>query len=613
MKSLYILLLSAFAAAISISSCKKSNVLPDTPCHSASIAELVECGGLPETESPLVVSRDTTVTDFNFSSNWICEEIEVDAAGAVGEYRTFDPNSDVVWPGNLLQGKSLDKATPDAIKVKRAGGRFTINLVNGSQFTNQTVDEVNQGNVIAAINRIIEENNGVLAANFNYTERQVRSKEELALNLGVKVNTLTTDFSSKLSFSSDRQYNRFLVDFVQQYYTISYETPTSYDEVFAPSVKPEDLMPFIGENNPPVFIKSVTYGRRFYLLIESTASASEMRASIRASYDAGLTSGQISGGSRYVNELSDVQIKVFAMGGDASLAAAAFRGDLGALHEFLTEGGAIETGAPLSYKMNALAPPYQTVGVNVASRFTVPNCHPAYNMKPPAFIHAWHGVFGAEGIGAACAIDPDQSNVLLFSKDGERYAQIVNGAVQNIYGLEEQEGRLAGCPFDAVSAAQIFNETIFVFDREGKNYATLNTNGAWSPVFPLSVWGADGQHPFLNPSAGEAGVVGAALFYTGGRSIHFNSLGTKWAVYNPTVGGGTFGPVSSLEDWGGNVFFIPFPSVGAALQVRTNEQIFDGLTGYQYYQILFNKDGTRFAIYHGQKGFTDVYDLVVPD
>jgi thiol-activated cytolysin len=68
----------------------------------------------------------------------------------------------------------------------------------------------------------------------------------MALVIGVNVSTLTSDVRARLSFRSDRQYNRFLVVFNQRYYTMSYDLPTSLDELFAHGVSPADRMPYVG-------------------------------------------------------------------------------------------------------------------------------------------------------------------------------------------------------------------------------------------------------------------------------------------------------------------------------------------------------------------------------
>jgi hypothetical protein len=85
------------------------------------------------------------------------------------------------------------------------------------------------------------------------------------------------------------------------------------------------------------------------LLIESTSSVTEMKASIRASYDAAVASVDLSAGVKYVKDLENVNIKVFALGGDQSMATAMFNGDFDALQDFLTQGADIRTGVPLSY------------------------------------------------------------------------------------------------------------------------------------------------------------------------------------------------------------------------------------------------------------------------
>jgi len=44
----------------------------------------------------------------------------------------FNPNASVIYPGSLLQGKSLKQATPDVIAVERAGGTVSYDLNNGN-------------------------------------------------------------------------------------------------------------------------------------------------------------------------------------------------------------------------------------------------------------------------------------------------------------------------------------------------------------------------------------------------------------------------------------------------------------------------------------------------
>ena len=289
------------------------------------------------------------------------------------DYATFDPNAEVIFPGNLLQGNSLGGATPNPVVVERANGTITINLVNGSQAVSQDVDQVRYSTVIQAMNDIIADNNGVLPAAFTYQSSHVQSREQMALKMGVNVSTLTSDVNARLSLSSDTSTSSFLVELNQRYYTMSFDMPTSLNRLFADSVTPADLARYVADDNPATYISSVTYGRRFYLLIESTETVTDMQASISASYNAALAGGSGHLEGRDFSSLSNVNVKVFALGGDHQLALASFNGDVDAVAEFLTQGGNIDTGVPLSYVVRNVKD-NSTVAIKVATEYDVRNC-----------------------------------------------------------------------------------------------------------------------------------------------------------------------------------------------------------------------------------------------
>jgi hypothetical protein len=320
------------------------------------------------------VTEGTSLED-RVDGTWSCTSRRVSAEGYPDDYATFNPNAEVIYPGAMLQGATLVDATPEPVVVARAGGTVVINLVNGSSGVYEHVDEVKQSTVVQAINDILAANTGIGAARFTFTSSEVQSREQLALTLGVNVSTLSTDFSSSLAFSQDKSYNRFLVKFTQSYYTVSFDLPLSLSDLFAPSVTAADLARYAGPGNPPTYISSVTYGRTFFLLIESTASVDQMRASIKASYDAAVVDGSISASATYVKDLASVNVKVFALGGDQSLAAANFNGKLSALGQFLTEGADIRTGVPLSYVVRNVLD-NTIVNVKVATDYDIKTCVP---------------------------------------------------------------------------------------------------------------------------------------------------------------------------------------------------------------------------------------------
>lgn len=349
---------------------------PDGPKTSAAdFQEAIDEGGTYEVVVPSE-SSEVVATDDEYNpddqSIWRCTTERRSVVDAPEDYATFNPNAEVIYPGSLLQGSTLADATPEPIVVDRAGGTISIDIINGSSDVSREVDEVKRSTIAQASNDIIQANVGVVPAAFTYRSENIQSSQQMALAMGVNFSTLTTAVRANLSFSSEQEYNRFLVVFNQRFYTMSYDLPTSLDKLFASSVTPEELAPYVNDGNPATYISSVTYGRRFYLMIESTSSITEMSASIQGSYDAALTSGGGSFSGTYVTELNNVKVKIFALGGNANSATAAFNGNLDGLRDYLTDSD-IRTGVPLSYVVRNVSD-NTIVNVKVATDYDLKTC-----------------------------------------------------------------------------------------------------------------------------------------------------------------------------------------------------------------------------------------------
>ncbi|MEM9856389.1 MAG: thiol-activated cytolysin family protein [Bacteroidota bacterium] len=308
---------------------------------------------------------------------WKCTTKTYDLVDGNESFPLFNPNANVIYPGSLIQGKSLDKATPDVIVVKRAPGTISYDLVNANASPSFTVSpELTKSGVAEGMNNIIANSPDALPANFSLTIEEVQSTQELAFKMGVDVNTRFTEVQSDLSFSQDRSYTRFLVKLNQSYYTMSFDLPTSTDELFAPEVTPQDLARYVGSGNPAAYISDVTYGRIFYMLIESTDNSTKVEAAIRGSFN-GLTKVEASAQASQMKGLSNLTIKVKAYGGDASgsigLAGVT---DIEALVNRLNQTSDIKNGLPISYVVRS-ALDNQIVNVKLATSYDVKTCVPA--------------------------------------------------------------------------------------------------------------------------------------------------------------------------------------------------------------------------------------------
>jgi len=339
-------------------------------------------GDLPEPAEHSIITDSITSTELRGNENWSCVTRTYDVSRAPEEFPLFDPNSELIFPGNLLQGRSLSQATPEPIPVRRGGGTIVVTLNNGaSTGVSRTVDVVSLGSIYDAANSIISENPGNLPARFNFATERVESNNQLAVatnasweaySLWKMKGGLSVDVTSR------RNHNKFLVKLNQSFYTVAFELPTSPSQMFAPDVRPEELSPFIQAGNPATFISSVTFGRLFYLLIESTQSADSIAASINLSFSGALGKFADTTTAKYVDRLDSLHVTAYALGGDANQALRAVTTSFDSLKSFLAEGGNIKTGLPISYVVRSVRRPEKIVKVGLNTQYDVRDCRPIF-------------------------------------------------------------------------------------------------------------------------------------------------------------------------------------------------------------------------------------------
>ena len=175
-----------------MASCKKD--MPPQPANptsgtttnpnSESFKAVINSGGTfpqPVNSTAVTTSLDSVI---NNDTLWACVTETYSVVQGLQEFPLFNPNSSVVYPGNLLQGATLLNATPDVIVVDRAGGTFSIDVLSGGNNLTETVPEVTKSNVIQALNDIIDNAPSDVPANISFLIQEVNSEKELAFALG---------------------------------------------------------------------------------------------------------------------------------------------------------------------------------------------------------------------------------------------------------------------------------------------------------------------------------------------------------------------------------------------------------------------------------------------
>ena len=556
-----------------------------------SFDQVIDTGGNqePVTQSEEVV-EETESNEVIDGEVWNCTTTTYNAlapGGGSNGFPLFNPNASVIYPGSLLQGKSLKQATPDVIAVDRSGGTISYDLNNGNTSSSFTVDEVAKSSIQNAMNQIIASAPDDLPANFVFKYSQVQSEQALALELGIDYESAFVDVSSDFSFSSGSSLNRILVELNQSFYTMSFDIPTSLDGLFAPSVTPDDLKRYVQEGNPATYISDVTYGRIYYMLIESTSSYTEMETQIQASFSGAANSADVDISGNSLSELEELKIKVMAFGGEASTSLLTIgENDLNRLVSLLAKSTTISTGLPISYVVRSVAT-NQIVSVQLATEYDVTNCEPALPGGEPPFTAHWKGqVLDRMGpVGAAFA--RQDTEFILISQDGKQFMRGDINLLEGPFPIEELG--IEPPPFDGIGAAtnvdgnNVSDGWVMAVDLSGTQYAYLNPSGRWSdetrPITDLT----ENDNPFaLNG-------IGALVFENPAdpptRWV-FNRDGTTYSKYN--VSTKEFRRVESTEKFIGIELPFATKKVGGGIGFyRGNELPF---------YLFFNEVGNEYCI-----------------
>lgn len=304
-----------------------------------------------------------------------------------------------LWAGNLIQGGSRlglanGKMTP-IVGMGRSGGKITIEGVtfkseDGKEpVYSMDLDVMSKANYEEARAKLLSQPVQSTEALTSFNATQVYSNEQMAFALGVDGRYASVQFSAALKIDTSAKKNYVLARFTQIFYTVSYEDPELTYDVFKGGpfegdeekiAKLKDIDQLIGygvinkdgslnpdDTNPPLYVKSVSYGRTIYFLASSEESAMKVSAALEGAYGAKDAGSYISVNSQmsYEKAMKNTEIAYFAFGGsakestgviDAKTPGEMFNKVKALMaSETTSEVGANTRGSPIAYSINFLA------------------------------------------------------------------------------------------------------------------------------------------------------------------------------------------------------------------------------------------------------------------
>ena len=295
----------------------------------------------------------------------VTQTMQYDFSSNAEDFAILDPWPSILWPGCLIQGSSLrGKNVPTAIPLisKRQPGRINLQIISGARPVGddgeglwyEEVQEMRESNVIQAQNRLIRrwQESGVPAST-SFTMEVVHSAEEAIIASGLDINKSWAKVKAFFSTGFDKKKSHVLVKLYQRFYTLSYEDPDGgFKGAFKPTIEQSDLAPYTGPGNPICYVSSVSYGRVYYLLFESSHEANALVGALSTSFK-GFQAGL---GVQKSTVIDESRVKMIQRGGDA------YGGLVAAISpeqvfKFIEDGAlpsAKNVGAPISFTIKHL-------------------------------------------------------------------------------------------------------------------------------------------------------------------------------------------------------------------------------------------------------------------
>ncbi len=392
--------------------CSKDEVSPDDPNgqqfsnndaddFNTAVANLSAFDQPEESAIEPASSEETArVEDTEYS----CSVRTYKGAPGYNELFMLDPTTNVIYPGALLKGESIPTGEYTRISGERAPITISTSFTNADGKPSVTIEdpsEISQvrDGITELLNREI---NGATPAELISDEYEVYSEEQLSVALGVNYGSRTKDISGSFDFSTTSIKRKYVLKFVQKYFTLDIDDPKLPSNLFTTLPSVESF-----GSTSPVLVESVTYGRLVFYTVESSYSLSEVEAAFSAAYEIGKSGGSGELEVKDKNIFEEASVKVLIKGGSGSSAAQAVGGlkdNPSQIYDFIAEGGNYtkeSPGAPIAYKLSYVKQGFPTAKVVLSTAYQARSCdltHPQFKITIKNLFISQTPLAGSEGL-----------------------------------------------------------------------------------------------------------------------------------------------------------------------------------------------------------------------
>lgn len=415
----------------------------------------------------------------------------------------YNPDTELLWPGALIQGKSYRDGLGSLLGLpiaERSPISVSIpDFATGDNF--RVVDQPNQAAVGSAVGSIVGNATATgLAApsTISFEQDTYYSEQEFGLSIGVSGRYLGFSASATGEFDRKASQTTVTAHFYQRMYTVVVEPPQTPAAFFSEEFTQKKLqqqidLGRIGPDNLPVYLSNIVYGRMMIFSFTSTASEQEIKATLNAAYSTIGASVETNLSAKQKKILQESTIAVASLGGNAEATLSVIRS--GDWSQYFTDDAPLSSAAPLSYTFRNLGDG-SIAKVTEATDYSITECHAI-----PATPGTFHFL---EQPQAATLAVPAPVRTLTGDFDGDGRMDLIwnhLGATNELYlGLSNGDGTFSFTtpvqhPLTPVDGWGVYGVQVADLDGDGR------TDLVWTrPTYPamtyLAISNGDGTFRF---------------------------------------------------------------------------------------------------------------------
>lgn len=289
----------------------------------------------------LVESPTAAPTDFS------CKNVKYKASAEYSENIILNSSTDVFFPGSIIKGESIENGKYIQLAV---GNRSPVTIstslrgIGGS--VAKTVEPTLSATRQAVADILKQKSAGATPAQISFTIEEIFSKNQVNLAIGAGYNqdggaSKAAEITGSFDFTKTNVKSRFLIKFVQTYYTIDVNSKARAADFFQDVSKLDaaDL------GQMPMYISSIVYGRIAYFGFESSTESAKMSSALKAVFRTANSKGDLTATTEQENIIKSSSIEATILGGSASSAVGAISGIEG-IKKYIREGANYSKDSP---------------------------------------------------------------------------------------------------------------------------------------------------------------------------------------------------------------------------------------------------------------------------